>query len=96
VSDERRTQGGLSVKTLLIAGAALVIPLVWRPGTVFAAAATPVIVALVTELLRKPVETVSTVRVRRSGRGGVPLDRSPDAAFDPLAPAEPALAPESI
>jgi len=92
VSDARRTQGGLSVKTLLIAGAAsaaaaLVIPLVWRPGTVFAAAATPVIVALVTELLRKPVETVSTVRVRRGGRGGVPLDRSPDAAFDPLAPA---------
>ena len=42
------------LKTLLIAGAAsaaaaLVIPMLWRPGTVFAAAMTPVIVALVTE-----------------------------------------------
>ena len=59
--------GGLSAKTLLIAGAAsaaaaLVIPMLWRPGTVFAAAMTPVVVALVTELLRRPVETVSAVR----------------------------------
>ena len=91
MSDERRTQGGLSVKTLLIAGAAsavaaLLIPLIWRPGTVFAAAMTPVIVALVSELLRKPVETVSTVAVRRGARVSVPLDRRPDEAFDPLAP----------
>ena len=91
MSDERRTQGGLSAKTLLIAGAAsavaaLLIPLIWRPGTVFAAAMTPVIVALVSELLRKPVETVSTVAVRRGARVSVPLDRRPDEAFDPLAP----------
>ena len=71
MSGEQRTQGGgLSVKTLMIAGAAsavaaLVIPALWRPGTVFAAAMTPVVVALVSELLRKPVETVSTVRVLR-------------------------------
>jgi hypothetical protein len=93
VSEDRRTQGGgLSVKTLLIAGAAsaiaaIVIPVIWRPGTVFAAAMTPVVVALVSELLRKPVETVSTVRVLRVARGNVPLGaRREDAPFDPLAP----------
>ena len=46
MSDDKGTQGGLSVKTLLIAGAAsaaaaIVIPMLWRPGTVFAAAMTP-------------------------------------------------------
>ena len=71
MSDEKRTQGGLSAKTLLIAGAAsaaaaIVIPMLWRPGTVFAAAMTPIVVALVSELLRRPVETVSAVRVRRT------------------------------
>jgi hypothetical protein len=92
VSDEKRTQGGLSVKTLLIAGAAsaaaaIVIPMLWRPGTVFAAAMTPVVVALVSELLRRPVETVSSVRVRRTARGTAILDPPPEEPFDPLAPA---------
>ena len=55
------------LKTLLIAGAAsaaaaIVIPMLWRPGTVFAAAMTPIVVALVTELLRR--------RSTRSGRSG--------------------------
>jgi hypothetical protein len=91
VSGEQRTHGGLSVKTLLIAGAAsaaaaLVIPIVWRPGTVFAAAMTPVVVALVSELLRRPVDTVSAVRVRRTGRGAAILDPPPQEPFDPLAP----------
>jgi len=92
VSDDRRTQGGgLSVKTLLIAGAAsataaLVIPMLWEPGTVFAAAMTPIIVALVSEMLRRPVETVSAVRVRRTPRGTAILDPPPDEPFDPLAP----------
>ncbi len=86
-----RTQGGLSVKTLLIAGAAsaaaaLVIPMLWRPGTVFAAAMTPVVVALVSEVLRRPVETVSAARVRRTPRGTAILDPPPEEPFDPLAP----------
>lgn len=90
MSDDKRTQGGLSVKTLLIAGAAsataaLVIPMVWRPGTVFAAAMTPVIVALVTEVLRRPVDTVSSVAARRTVRFDPVLDRD-DEPFDPLAP----------
>jgi hypothetical protein len=92
VSDEQRTHGGLSAKTLLIAGAAsaaaaLVIPMLWRPGTVFAAAMTPIVVALVSELLRRPVETVSSVRVRRTARGTAILDPpAPEEPFDPLAP----------
>jgi hypothetical protein len=91
VSDEKRTQGGLSPRTLLIAGtasavAALVIPLIWRPGTVFAAAMTPIVVAIVTEMLRRPVETVSSVAARRSPRGAEVLDEPFDEPFDPLAP----------
>jgi hypothetical protein len=95
VSNEQRTHGGLSVKTLLIAGAAsaaaaLVIPMLWRPGTVFAAAMTPVVVALVSEALRRPVETVSSVRVRRTPRGTAifdpPPEEPPEEPFDPLAP----------
>ena len=98
MSDEQRTQGGLSVKTLLIAGAAsaaaaLVIPMLWRPGTVFAAAMTPIVVALVSELLRAPVETVSAVRVRRTARGTAILDPPPEEPFDPLAPPRPRSSP---
>ena len=91
MSDDKRTHGGLSVKTLLIAGAAsaaaaIVIPMLWRPGTVFAAAMTPIVVALVSELLRRPVETVSSVRVRRTPRGTAILEPPPEEPFDPLAP----------
>jgi hypothetical protein len=103
VSDEKRTRGGVSAKTLLIAAgasaaAALVIPMLWRPGTVFAAAMTPVVVALVSEMLRRPVETVSAVRVRRTARGTAILDPPPEEPFDPLAPPsaeELAVLPES-
>jgi hypothetical protein len=94
VSKEKGNAGGLSVKTLLIAGAAsaiaaFVIPVFWRPGTVFAAAMTPIIVALVTEALRRPVDTVSSVTVRRTSRGTAVLERPEqpsDEPFDPLAP----------
>jgi hypothetical protein len=91
VSNEQRTQGGLSLRTLLIAAAAsaaaaLVIPLIWRPGTVFAAAMTPVVVAIVSELLHRPVETVSSVAARRPARGAEVLDEPFDEPFDPLAP----------
>jgi hypothetical protein len=91
VSNDKPTHGGLSVKTLLIAAAAsaaaaIVIPLLWRPGTVFAAAMTPVVVALVTEMLRRPVDTVGSVRSRRPARGAEALDQPFDEPFDPLAP----------
>ena len=47
---------------------------------------TPVIVALVTELLRRPVDTVSSVAARRTTTRFDPvLDRT-EEPFDPLAP----------
>jgi hypothetical protein len=72
--------------------AAVVVPMIWERGTVFAAAATPVIVAVVSEMLKRPVEAVSAVRVRRTPSGTAILDppepppRAPDEPFDPLAP----------
>ena len=60
--------------------------MLWRPGTVFAAAMTPIVVALVSELLRRPVDTVSSVRVRRTPRGTAILEPPPEEPFDPLAP----------
>jgi hypothetical protein len=86
---------GLSITTLLIAGAssaaaAFIVPKIWEQGTVFAAAMTPIIVALVSETLKKPVEVVSAVRVRRTASGTAiidPVEPPPDPDFDPLAPA---------
>jgi len=95
VSDEpRKQQSGISVKTLLIAAAAsataaIVVPTFWEPGTVFAAAMTPIIVSIVSELLKHPTEKVSTVTSRRTKAGTaiVPPLPPPDEPFDPLAPA---------
>jgi hypothetical protein len=55
---------GISVQTLIIASAAsasasYAIARVWGPGTLIGAAAAPVIVALVSEVLRRPLQTVS-------------------------------------
>ena len=98
MTDESRKQqsSGLSPKTLLIAGvasasAAYVVPLFWQPGTVFAAAMTPVIVTVVSELLKRPADTVSKVASRRTSGGAVVFEPPPpapaDEPFDPLAPA---------
>ena len=88
---EAKTQSGLSLNTLMIAGAAsaaaaFIIPLLWEPGTLFAAAMTPIVVALVTEGLKRPTETVKTVRAaRRAATAEHPVDDG----FDPLAPPPP-------
>lgn len=65
-SDDKRS--GLSLKTLLIASAAsatasFVVPMIWQPGTIPAAAAMPVIVALISDALSRPAE-----RVREAGK----------------------------
>jgi hypothetical protein len=88
--DEKKESGGsgLSLQTLLIsaaaaAAAATIVPLFWKQGTLFATAMTPVIVALVSEALRKPVEHVKTVAprvARRSGTGAAVRRFEPDAA----------------
>jgi hypothetical protein len=69
VSGARDSGAGLSVQTLVIASAsslvaALVVHEFWQGGAILGAAVTPVIVALVSEALRKPAEVIST----RSGR----------------------------
>jgi hypothetical protein len=98
VSSDRRSQGGgLSITTLVIAGAAsaaaaFIVPMFWQRGTVFAAAMTPIIVSVVSELLQRPVEAASAVRVRRTAGGTAlldPVEPPPerDEPFDPLAPA---------
>ena len=66
-------QGGLSVQTLLIASAAsmaaaIVVHEFWKGGAIVGAAITPVIVAVVSESLRKPVTRVSTLREERRTR----------------------------
>jgi len=92
VSDApRKQQTGLSLKTLLIAAAAsaiaaIVVPTFWERGTVFAAAMTPIIVSIVSELLKHPTEKVSSVMSRRTAGGAVVFEPRPDEPFDPLAP----------
>jgi hypothetical protein len=71
----REQSGGLSITTLLVASgsaaaAAVIVPLFWEKGSLVAAAITPVIVALTSEGLKKPVEKVQTVGVwRRTPEG---------------------------
>jgi len=71
----REQSGGLSVTTLLLASASaatasIVVPLVWEGGGVVAAAITPIIVALTSEGLKRPVQKVQTAGVwRRTSRG---------------------------
>ncbi len=76
----RRTAGGISLQTLIIASVAsavtsYVVSRVWGPGTLIGAAATPVIVALVAESLRKPVETVAATAQRVPVAQYVPVVR---------------------
>jgi hypothetical protein len=59
---------GLSLQTLVVAAvasgiAAVVVSRVWKDGTVFAAAMTPVVVSIVKELLQRPMQSEA---VRRS------------------------------
>jgi hypothetical protein len=64
MAESTRKNGGegISLGTLVIAGAAsataaIVVSHIWKGGTVIAAAMTPVIVAIVKELLAKPMES---------------------------------------
>jgi hypothetical protein len=72
-SNRQQAKPGLSVSTLMIASlsslaAALVVSKLWGGGTLFGAAMTPVIVALVSEGLRRPATIVTSVRKTRSSR----------------------------
>jgi hypothetical protein len=88
----REQSGGLSITTLLVASgsaaaAAVIVPLFWEKGSLVAAAITPVIVALTSEGLKKPVEKVQTVGVwRRTPQGTVV--RQPGSDFEVHDPEE--------
>ena len=76
--DRQQAKSGLSVTTLTIASAsslaaALVVSKTWGGGTLVGAAMTPVIVAIVSEGLRRPATVITTVRETRGAR------------FDPVA-----------
>jgi hypothetical protein len=90
VASDRPAAHGVSPKTLLIAGAssaaaAFLVPLIWKSGTVVAAAVTPVVVAVVSALLERPVEAVSAVTPRLSPTAKK-AQAPDDDEFDPLAP----------
>jgi hypothetical protein len=96
---EKQSQSGISIQTLVISAfaavaAAIIVPLIWERGTLVATAMTPVIVALVSEGLRKPAQAISTVtpKVTRRSATGVAV-RDPER-FDPLPPSERDDAPE--
>ena len=89
----REQSGGLSVTTLLLASAgaataSLVVPLVWKGGGVVAAAITPVIVALTSEGLKRPVQKVQTVGVWRRTPQGTAIRQPGGRDFEPLDPEE--------
>lgn len=86
---QQQQQGGLSLQTLLIASAAsmaaaIVVHEVWKGGAILGAAITPVIVAIVSETLKKPVTRVSTLREQR--RGSTQTYEAPDFRSAPPAP----------
>jgi hypothetical protein len=77
-SESQQAKPGLSLTTLMIASAssavaAIVVSKLWGGGTLIGAATTPVIVALVSEGLRRPARAIDTVRTTRAAR------------FDPVA-----------
>jgi hypothetical protein len=89
----------ISIQTLVISSlaavaAAVVVPMIWERGTLIATAMTPVVVALVSEALRKPAEAITTVapRVTRRSATGAAV-RAPER-FEPLPPEEREPVPE--
>jgi hypothetical protein len=98
------TESGIELTTLFLsaiasAAAAYITSKIWAPGTLFSAAMSPVIVALVKEGLRKPTEKVVNVvpvvaspsrwtRPSASDPGLVP-EQPPAAAPEPVAPEAP-------
>ncbi|MDP9134480.1 MAG: hypothetical protein M3N56_06585 [Actinomycetota bacterium] len=85
--------GGVSGTTLVIAScsavvATVVVPLLWEKGTLIATAVTPIVVAVVSELLHKPVERIGAVGVWRPTAGGTVIGEpgSPRPAEEPLEP----------
>jgi hypothetical protein len=101
---EREAQRRLSIRTLVIASiasltAALVTSRFWAGGTPIAAAVTPVIVTLVSELLHRPTEAIArrvtverTAILPEAGAAAPPAEPDADKLPD-RAPSEPGSEP---
>jgi hypothetical protein len=79
---EARASSGISVQTLVIASAsslaaAIVVHKLWQGGAIVGAAVTPIIVGIVGEALRRPVDRLSAVR---DGGRRLPSNRDHDVA----------------
>jgi hypothetical protein len=83
---QEKRQSGLSLQTLIIsslaaATAAIVVPTFWQRGSVIATAFTPIVVAIVSEALKKPADVITsaTPRVaRRSATGAAVRSEQPE------------------
>jgi hypothetical protein len=96
MSAQREQGGGLSLQTLVIASlasmtAAVVIHEVWTGGAILGAAITPIIVAVTSELLKRPIDRASQRRERaaRSERTRDAVARGETAPLAPPAPERP-------
>jgi hypothetical protein len=77
-SDEKRlSPADLVIASVSSAAAAVIVHALWKPGTVIAAALTPILMSLLAEALRRPAELVR-VRTGSSdgGRATVEVHRS--------------------
>lgn len=100
---ERQQHSRISPRTLVIAStasacAAYVVSQLWAPGTLIGAAVTPVIVAVVSELLRKPIEAVpspSAALAPLKGAVGAEADAADAEAAAPSEPPPAAAPPEA-
>ena len=83
--EPEKKQSGLSLQTLIIsslaaATAAIVVPTFWQRGSVIATAFTPIVVALVSEALRRPADKITAVTprvARRSATGAAVREEQP-------------------
>jgi hypothetical protein len=75
--EPQEKSGGLSLQTLVISSlaavaAAIVVPTFWARGSLIATAITPIVVAIVSELLNRPAKVITQVTpkvTRRSATG---------------------------
>jgi hypothetical protein len=83
--DSKDGGSGLSLQTLLISSlaavaAAIVVPMFWERGSIFATAVTPIIVAIVSEALNRPAAAIKTAAprvTRRTATGAAVRTRTP-------------------
>ncbi len=83
--EQEKKSSGISIQTLVIsslaaATSAIVVPLFWTRGSVIATAVTPIIVAIVSEALRKPADVITSATpkvTRRSATGAAVRSEQP-------------------